>query len=172
MFASLTTAIASYGGMPTVPFADTSVSVRFSVITTEPPHNGGLVLGHYAVSDARLFSCTGEHRPRLTTWELRPSIAFQECCQSGGFSGIVVCGLYRYVRNPMYLSVTTIVLGEALKARSVALAAYWAVWFLAAHLFVIGYEEPNLRQRFGSSYDEYTTTRPRWRDAATAERSL
>src|SRR4030095_1929480 len=40
---------------------------------------------------------------------------------------LVVRGLYRYVRNPMYLSVTTIVLGEALLTRSSALAAYWAV---------------------------------------------
>src|SRR5204863_2163929 len=52
---------------------------------------------------------------------------------------LVVRGLYRYVRNPMYLSVTTILLGEVLLARSRALAAYWAVWFAAANLFVIAY---------------------------------
>src|SRR5881396_2795381 len=68
---------------------------------------------------------------------------------------LVVRGLYRYVRNPMYLSVTTILLGEVLLARSPALAAYWAVWFAAANLFVIAYEEPALRQKLGSSYDEY-----------------
>ena len=75
---------------------------------------------------------------------------------------LVVRGLYRYVRNPMYLSVTTIVLGEALLASSAALTVYWAIWFLAVNLFVIGYEEPNLRRRFGSSYDEYTRQVPRW----------
>lgn len=75
---------------------------------------------------------------------------------------LVVRGLYRYVRNPMYLSVTTIVLGEALLTHSLALAAYWAIWFLAANLFVIGYEEPTLRRRFGKSYDEYAQQVGRW----------
>jgi protein-S-isoprenylcysteine O-methyltransferase Ste14 len=75
---------------------------------------------------------------------------------------LVVRGLYRYVRNPMYLSVTMIILGEALVAHSVALAVYWAVWFVCANLFVIVYEEPTLRQRFGESYDEYTQRVGRW----------
>jgi protein-S-isoprenylcysteine O-methyltransferase Ste14 len=75
---------------------------------------------------------------------------------------LVVRGLYRYVRNPMYLSVTTIVLGEALLAGSPALLVYWAIWFFAANLFVIGYEEPTLRRRFGQSYDLYTQEVRRW----------
>jgi protein-S-isoprenylcysteine O-methyltransferase Ste14 len=75
---------------------------------------------------------------------------------------LVVRGLYRYVRNPMYLSVTTIVLGEALLAESWPLALYWAIWFLVANLFVIGYEEPTLRRRFGASYEEYTRQVGRW----------
>ena len=75
---------------------------------------------------------------------------------------LVVRGLYRYVRNPMYLSVTAIVLGEGLLTRSPALGIYWAIWFLGANLFVIGYEEPTLRRRFGASYDEYTQQVGRW----------
>jgi len=75
---------------------------------------------------------------------------------------LVVRGLYRYVRNPMYLSVTTIVLGEALVAGSMAPVIYWAVFFVAANLFVIAYEEPNLRDKFGDSYDEYTRRVGRW----------
>jgi protein-S-isoprenylcysteine O-methyltransferase Ste14 len=75
---------------------------------------------------------------------------------------LVVRGLYRFVRNPMYLSVTMIILGEALVAHSVTLAVYWAVWFVCANLFVIGYEEPALRQRFGASYDEYAQKVGRW----------
>ena len=75
---------------------------------------------------------------------------------------LVVRGLYRYVRNPMYLSVTVIILGEALVTHSVALTGYWAVWFGCANLFVIVYEEPALRQRFGESYDEYTQRIGRW----------
>lgn len=75
---------------------------------------------------------------------------------------LVIRGLYRYVRNPMYLSVTIIVLGEVLVTRSSALAAYWAVWFLAVYLFVVLYEEPTLRREFGSSYDEYCRRVGRW----------
>jgi protein-S-isoprenylcysteine O-methyltransferase Ste14 len=75
---------------------------------------------------------------------------------------LVVRGLYRYVRNPMYLSVTTIVLGEGLLTRSWALSVYWAIWFLGANLFVMGYEEPALRRRFGASYDAYTKQVGRW----------
>jgi protein-S-isoprenylcysteine O-methyltransferase Ste14 len=75
---------------------------------------------------------------------------------------LVVRGLYRYVRNPMYLSVTIIVLGEVLVTGSAALAVYWAIWFLGANLFVMGYEEPTLRRDFGISYDEYTREVGRW----------
>jgi len=75
---------------------------------------------------------------------------------------LVVKGLYRYVRNPMYLSVTMIVLGEVLLTGSRALLVYWAVWFVAVNLFVIGYEEPTLRRRFGASYERYTKEVGRW----------
>jgi len=75
---------------------------------------------------------------------------------------LVVRGLYRYVRNPMYLSVTTIVLGEFLVTRSQALAVYWTIWFGITNLFVIGYEEPTLRRQFGAEYDAYCRRVGRW----------
>ena len=75
---------------------------------------------------------------------------------------LVVQGLYRYVRNPMYLSVTLIVLGEVLLTGSRALLGYWAAWFAAANLFVIGYEEPALRRRFGVVYERYQASVARW----------
>jgi protein-S-isoprenylcysteine O-methyltransferase Ste14 len=75
---------------------------------------------------------------------------------------LVVQGLYRYVRNPMYLSVTAIVLGEAFLTGSRSLLVYWAIWFFAANLFVIGYEEPTLRRRFGPAYERYRKTVGRW----------
>jgi protein-S-isoprenylcysteine O-methyltransferase Ste14 len=62
----------------------------------------------------------------------------------------------------MYLSVTTIVLGEFLLTGSRPLLVYWAVWFVAVNLFVIGYEEPTLRRRFGESYERYTREVGRW----------
>jgi protein-S-isoprenylcysteine O-methyltransferase Ste14 len=75
---------------------------------------------------------------------------------------LVVRGLYRYVRNPMYLSVTLIVWGEILLTRSAALSVYWMVWFGAANLFVWGYEESALRRQFGSDYDRYAAAVGRW----------
>ncbi|MEN3371230.1 MAG: hypothetical protein V7609_3373 [Verrucomicrobiota bacterium] len=75
---------------------------------------------------------------------------------------LVVRGLYRYVRNPMYLSVTLIVWGEILLTHSAALFVYWMAWFGAANLFVWGYEEPALRRQFGSDYDRYVATVGRW----------
>jgi len=75
---------------------------------------------------------------------------------------LVVRGLYQYVRNPMYLSVTMIILGEALLAHSVVLAGYWAAWFVCANLFVIVYEEPALRRAFGDEYEAYFQGVSRW----------
>jgi protein-S-isoprenylcysteine O-methyltransferase Ste14 len=75
---------------------------------------------------------------------------------------LVVRGLYRYVRNPMYLSVTAIVLGEVLLTGSRPLLVYWALWFLAVNLFVLGYEEPALRRQFGAAYDAYRRNVGRW----------
>jgi protein-S-isoprenylcysteine O-methyltransferase Ste14 len=75
---------------------------------------------------------------------------------------LVVQGLYRYVRNPMYLSVTLIVLGEVLLTGSRALLVYLVIWFVVVNLFVVGYEEPTLRRQFGQSYDRYTREVGRW----------
>jgi protein-S-isoprenylcysteine O-methyltransferase Ste14 len=75
---------------------------------------------------------------------------------------LVVSGLYRYVRNPMYLSVTLLVLGELLLTWSRPLLVYWGVWFAAVNLFVMAYEEPTLRRQFGAEYERYTREVGRW----------
>jgi len=75
---------------------------------------------------------------------------------------LVVQGLYRSVRNPMYLSVLTIILGEALLTGSWALVGYGAGFFLLANLFVLGFEEPKLRRMFGASYELYCQQVGRW----------
>lgn len=77
-------------------------------------------------------------------------------------TALVVQGLYRYVRNPMYLSVLTIVAGEIILTRSGALLVYWFSFLACATLFVRGYEEPYLRRQFGESYERYTRTVGRW----------
>jgi protein-S-isoprenylcysteine O-methyltransferase Ste14 len=75
---------------------------------------------------------------------------------------LVVRGLYRLVRNPMYVGVITLVSGEALFFVSATLLAYALLLFLLFHVFVITYEEPTLRRMFGLSYEQYCMTVPRW----------
>src|SRR5438093_2707116 len=68
---------------------------------------------------------------------------------------LVVRGLYRYVRNPMYVGVMNILLGEALLFASRTLLWYAAVVFVGCNLFVLLYEEPTLRRKFGADYERY-----------------
>lgn len=75
---------------------------------------------------------------------------------------LVVRGLYRYVRNPMYLSVALILLGEVLLTRSVPLLEFAGAWFVVVNIFVLGYEEPRLRRQFGAGYERYTARVGRW----------
>jgi len=75
---------------------------------------------------------------------------------------LVINGLYRYVRNPMYVGVVTMVLGEAWLFASWPLLIHAAATFTVVHLFVLLHEEPTLRRRFGESYEYYLRTVPRW----------
>jgi protein-S-isoprenylcysteine O-methyltransferase Ste14 len=75
---------------------------------------------------------------------------------------LVTTALHRYVRNPMYIGVFGVILGEAAMFRSVRLLAYAALFCVPVQLFVVYYEEPTLRRQFGESYDEYRRSVPRW----------
>jgi protein-S-isoprenylcysteine O-methyltransferase Ste14 len=75
---------------------------------------------------------------------------------------LVVSGLHRYVRNPMYIGVFLVILGEAAMFGATRLVAYAAIFLLLEHLFVVLYEEPTLRKQFGSEYEEYRRSVPRW----------
>ncbi|MFN2493186.1 MAG: isoprenylcysteine carboxylmethyltransferase family protein [Pyrinomonadaceae bacterium] len=75
---------------------------------------------------------------------------------------LVVRGLYRYVRNPMYIAVLTILFGEALLKASRELFYYTGTVFAFFFLFVLLYEEPMLTQKFGDSYSRYRKEVPRW----------
>jgi protein-S-isoprenylcysteine O-methyltransferase Ste14 len=75
---------------------------------------------------------------------------------------LVVQGLYRYVRNPMYLGVLVLLLGETAFFESLALLQYTLAWFIIVNLFVVLYEEPALRHRFGESYERYFRSVHRW----------
>jgi protein-S-isoprenylcysteine O-methyltransferase Ste14 len=75
---------------------------------------------------------------------------------------LVVIGLYRYVRNPQYVGVVLVVLGEALLTGMVVLFGYAAFFAIGYHLFVKYYEEPTLDRLFGESYARYREAVPRW----------
>jgi protein-S-isoprenylcysteine O-methyltransferase Ste14 len=75
---------------------------------------------------------------------------------------LVARGIYRMVRNPMYLAMGLIVAGEVIVFGSTTLIAYLAALMAVFHVFVVSYEEPTLRRFFGSSYDEYCARVPRW----------
>ena len=75
---------------------------------------------------------------------------------------LVRAGLYRYVRNPMYVAVLVTLLGEALYFGSRTLAIYAVVVWVVFHTFVLLYEEPKLRRLFGADYEAYSAAVPRW----------
>ena len=75
---------------------------------------------------------------------------------------LVVSGLYRHVRNPMYVAVVSAILGQALLFGSVAVLGYAGVIWGLFHVFVLVYEEPTLLRRYGDSYREYQRAVGRW----------
>lgn len=75
---------------------------------------------------------------------------------------LVVVGLYRYSRNPMYVSVALILLGWAISFRSAGLLAYALAMMLAFHLRVILGEEPWLARVHGAAWQEYSRRVRRW----------
>ncbi len=75
---------------------------------------------------------------------------------------LVVEGPYRWVRNPMYLAVFSVVIGEAILFRSFLLVGYALLVAMVVHLFVVFVEEPSLRHQFGASYETYLRTVSRW----------
>jgi protein-S-isoprenylcysteine O-methyltransferase Ste14 len=75
---------------------------------------------------------------------------------------LVKSGPYRWVRNPMYVGVLSVLFGEAILFHSLALVVMGVLAATAVHLFTVFYEEPTLRRQFGASYEAYLRTVPRW----------
>jgi protein-S-isoprenylcysteine O-methyltransferase Ste14 len=75
---------------------------------------------------------------------------------------LVVGGLYRHVRNPMYVAVATTIVGQALLLGRPVLLVWAAVFIAVTATFVRVYEEPTLRQQFGSEYEAYCSAVPGW----------
>lgn len=83
---------------------------------------------------------------------------------------LVVGGLYRYLRNPMYVGVASAITGQALLFRSWGVAVWLAIFLAAVVSFVKGYEEPQLAFQFGESYERYRRAVPGWWPRLTAYR--
>lgn len=74
----------------------------------------------------------------------------------------VAVGPYRWLRNPMYVGGVLLLAGFGLWHRSVSMAVFAGAFWILAHLFVVLYEEPGLRERFGDRYQEYLRSVNRW----------
>jgi protein-S-isoprenylcysteine O-methyltransferase Ste14 len=74
----------------------------------------------------------------------------------------VASGLFRYVRNPMYFGALLVLASEVIFFRSVAILVFGFFLWLALHSFLVIWEEPQLKRRFGATYLEYVATTPRW----------
>jgi len=75
---------------------------------------------------------------------------------------LVVSGLYQYVRNPMYIAVVSVIIGQGLLFGNIRVLEYGALVWLGFHLFVLAYEEPVLRATFGTEYKGLCDHVPRW----------
>jgi len=75
---------------------------------------------------------------------------------------LVVGGPFRWVRNPGYVAVVSMIVGQGLFFASPAVLVYGGAVALAFHLFVVLYEEPTLRRTFGAEFDDYCRQVPRW----------
>jgi protein-S-isoprenylcysteine O-methyltransferase Ste14 len=75
---------------------------------------------------------------------------------------LVVSGLYQYVRNPMYIAVVSVIIGQGLLFGNIRVLEYGALVWLGFHLFVLAYEEPALRATFGTEYKAFCDQVPRW----------
>jgi protein-S-isoprenylcysteine O-methyltransferase Ste14 len=73
---------------------------------------------------------------------------------------LVVGGLYRHLRNPMYVGVGMVIAGQCLAFRSLSLVVWLALFTVAVTAFVVAYEQPTLRARYGASYDAYCRSVP------------
>jgi len=75
---------------------------------------------------------------------------------------LVVNGLYRFVRNPMYVAVVSVIIGQGFFFGNLPVLEYGIVVWFCFHLFVLGYEEPTLRATFGAEYEDFCAHIPRW----------
>ena len=75
---------------------------------------------------------------------------------------LVISGLYKFSRNPIYLSYFLVLLGYFFFFGHLTLLVYFVLLVIKINLFIIFYEEPVLKKRFGKDFEEYLQKTPRW----------
>jgi protein-S-isoprenylcysteine O-methyltransferase Ste14 len=75
---------------------------------------------------------------------------------------LVTGGLFCYVRNPGYIGGVFIIVGEGVFLEAAVIFGYAAFMWIMFHLYVVFFEEPSLREKFGKDYEKYVETVPRW----------
>jgi protein-S-isoprenylcysteine O-methyltransferase Ste14 len=132
------------------------VPLRLAASSWVPPQRWGVV--QYAALPALAAGCA------IYLWCLWDFAAFGRGTPApiDAPRRLVVRGLYRYVRNPMYVGVLLVIAGWALLFQSPRVLGYGAIVALFFHLFVVAVEEPTLRGKFGRSYERYCREVGRW----------
>src|SRR5262249_32983359 len=82
----------------------------------------------------------------------------------------VAAGPYKYVRNPIYIGQVILLAGLGLYLSSISILVFAVLWFGVVHLFVLYYEEPGLKKKFGAPYEEYLNRVWRWIPRARGDR--
>lgn len=75
---------------------------------------------------------------------------------------LVTVGVYRYSRNPMYLGVAAILIGQTLMTLSTGMVVYTLLVLALFQVYISGFEEPRLRRDFGTEYENYSALVNRW----------
>lgn len=150
-----------------------SALLKTLIFTILVPGSVTVVVPHFLLSDRGQFE-TGMLRLIGIPPIILGILIYLSCAWNFAFVGqgtpaivdpprlLVFRGLYRYVRNPMYIGVQFVLLGEAILFQSSRLFTYAVLLWMFFHLFVVYYEEPTLKKKFGVSYENYCTTVPRW----------
>ncbi|MGH8551463.1 MAG: methyltransferase family protein [Methylococcales bacterium] len=145
-----THALIAFLAMPGMVAFAIPVAWLWHTVNFEPAHPFGLILLAFGLvallSCIRHFFVSG--RGTLAPWAPPENL--------------VTVGLYRYSRNPMYLSVAAVLLGWVLSFGSIVLLAYAIVTLVAFHLQVVLHEEPGLARTYGREWEQYASRVPRW----------
>jgi protein-S-isoprenylcysteine O-methyltransferase Ste14 len=124
------------------------------IVSTDRGRGHGLILGAVplAIGVVMLLSCVRNFylsgRGTLAPWDPPKRL--------------VIVGLYRFTRNPMYVGIALLLGGWSLFAASPLLAGYTVILAVAFHLRVLLYEEPRLKKQFGEQWTSYAAAVPRW----------